>query len=131
MTVQNDTRLRRWAISLAAGLFLTIWLVGMTGSLAASACIKERKNAERKLRYCSISLSLWISPGDRNERSSIFLERAVALMKLGRMNEAKNDLRRAMQDAKGADDGSEEDIFTRLQLEGAQRLDFERWIESD
>lgn len=131
MTVQNDTRLRRWAISLAVGLFLTIWLVGMTGGLAASACIKERKNAEKKLRYCSISLSLWISPGDRNERSSIFLERAVALMKLGRMNEAKNDLRRAMQDAKGADDGSEEDIFTRLQLEGAQRLDFERWIESD
>ncbi|WP_126623144.1 hypothetical protein [Oceaniglobus ichthyenteri] len=103
----------------------------MTGSLAASACIKERKNAEKKLRYCSISLSLWISPGDRNERTRIFLERAVALMKLGRMNEAKNDLRRAMQDAKGADDGSEEDIFTRLQLEGAQRLDFVRWIEGD
>ncbi len=131
MTVQYDTRLRRWAISLAAGLFLIIWLVGMTGSLAASACIKERKNAEKKLRYCSISLSLWISPGDRNERTRIFLERAVALMKLGRMNEAKNDLRRAMQDAKGADDGSEEDIFTRLQLEGAQRLDFVRWIEGD
>lgn len=131
MTVQNDTRLRRWAISLAVGLFLVIWLVGMTGSLAASACIKERKNAEKKLRYCSISLSLWISPGDRNERSSIFLERAVALMKLERMNEAKNDLRRAMQDAKGANDGSEEDIFARLQLEGAQRLDFERWIEGD
>lgn len=131
MTVQNDTRLRRWAISLTVGLFLVIWLVGMTGSLAASACIKERKNAEKKLRYCSISLSLWVSPGDRNERSSIFLERAVALMKLGRMNEAKNDLRRAWQDAKGAHDGSEEDIFARLQLGGAQRLDFERWIEGD
>lgn len=47
------------------------------------------------------------------------------------MNEAKNALRRAMQDAKGADDGSEEDIFTRLQLEGAQRSDFVRWIEDD
>ena len=52
-------------------------------------------------------------------------------MKLGRMNEAKHDLHRAMQDAKWADDGFEEDIFKRLQLEGAQRLDFVRWIEDD
>lgn len=131
MMVRNDTRLRRWAVSLAAGLFLIIWLVGMTGSLAASACIKERKNAEKKLRYCSISLTLLIFPGDQNERSGIFLERAVALMKLGRMDEAKNDLRRAMQDAKEAEDGSEEGIFRRLQLEGAKRLDFVRWIEND
>ena len=131
MTVQNDPRLRRWAISLVVLLFLVIWFVGMAGSLAASACIKGRNNAETKLRYCSICLSLWISPGDRNERSRIFLERAVALMKLDRIDEAKNDLRRAMLDAKGANDGSEENIFIRLQLEGAQRLDFERWIEDD
>lgn len=128
MMAQSDTRHRRWAISLAVGIFLIIWLVGITGSLAASACIKERADADKKLRYCSISLSLWISPGDRNERSGIYLERAVALMKLDRMNEAKNDLRRAMQDAK---DGSKERIFTRLQLDSAQRLDFERWIKDD
>ncbi|MGR3621054.1 hypothetical protein [Pseudophaeobacter sp.] len=107
---------------------MIIWLVGITGSLAGSACIKERADADKKLRYCSINLSLWISPGDRNERSGIYLERAVTLMKLERMNEAKNDLRRAMQDAK---DGSEERIITRLQLDSAQRLDFERWIKDD
>jgi hypothetical protein len=60
---------------IGCGAVFIIWLVGMTGSLAASACIKERKNAEKKLRYCSISLSLWISPGDRNERTRISLER--------------------------------------------------------
>ncbi|WP_162930159.1 hypothetical protein [Pseudophaeobacter sp. EL27] len=49
-------------------------------------------------------------------------------MKLDRMNEAKQDLRRAMQDAK---DGSKERTFTRLQLGSVQRLSFERWIKVD
>ena len=47
------------------------------------------------------------------------------------MSEAKNDLRRAIQDARRAKDGSEEDILRRLQLEGAQLSDLERWIERD
>lgn len=93
-------RLKRWLSAILISLFLLFWISGFTAGLMAAACKKDRHEAEKKVRYCSISLAAgaWadVLPLERARRSMIRLERAIALAQTRRTDEARVDFKRAI-----------------------------------
>jgi hypothetical protein len=93
-------RLKRGLPTILVSLFLLILLSGFTAGLMAAACKKDRHEAEKKVRYCSISLAAgaWadLLPLERARRSMIRLERAIALAQVERTDEARVDFKRAI-----------------------------------
>lgn len=100
----NKSRAKQVAVAIAVTLFLMAWLSGMTAGLTASACRSDRYEKAQKLRFCSISrvAGAWmdIMPLERAKRSIIVLERGLAMVQLGKMDKARDDFEKALQDAR-------------------------------
>ena len=124
-------RLKIWVISVFAVTFATFWLSGMTAGLMAGACRREIYEGEKKLRFCNISLAAvaWsdVFRIERAKRSIIHLERGIALVQIGRDDDARDAFRTAILDARAARGPWEQDLRTRMIRLGDMRA-LEVWV---
>ncbi|SLN11585.1 hypothetical protein ROA7450_00100 [Roseovarius albus] len=66
-------------------------------SLSSSACSKEMRDFERKLRFCNFTLNFkGGSYGKRRTLSRPYFHRAIALSELEQQDAAKEDMRQAL-----------------------------------
>ncbi|WP_347310911.1 hypothetical protein [Defluviimonas sp. SAOS-178_SWC] len=100
--------------------FVFLFVAGLTTGLSASACRKQTYHGEKKLRFCSISLSVGsFLPHDAAKRSIIYVERGIALSELGHAEEAVSDFRRALDDVASSRASYRQRIVERLEAEEA------------
>lgn len=57
----QKTKFKTWATAVFVCAFLFVWLSGMTAGLMAGACLKDRYEGAKKLRFCNISLAAMVT----------------------------------------------------------------------
>ena len=98
-----EERLKWWAITALFVIFNALLCVWNTAGLTARACRDGDEPAEKRLRNCSISMTVgaWthISKTERVKGAIVDLERGIALFDLGRLDEAKDAFALARRNA--------------------------------
>ncbi len=104
--------------ALVYSAFTFLFVAELTTGLSASACRNYFYHGERKLRFCTISLTVGsILPHDAAKRSIIYVERGIALSELGRTEDAISDFRHALDDVAPARVSYRQRIVRRLEDE--------------
>ncbi|MCI2395625.1 hypothetical protein [Aliiroseovarius sediminis] len=126
-TETKQSRFKTWAYAIFISTFLCVWLSGMTAGLMAGACLNDRYEGAKKLRFCSISLTAgaWMKlfPIERAKQAIIQLERGIALSQVGQVDEAVEAFDRALRDARAKPGSWEPRLLQRMvQLEDRRTL---------
>ena len=114
------------ASKIAIGVFVFLWLSFMIAAWNARECRSSDHSPEDKLRFCDRSLeySAWMgfTPQDRAKGSIIHLEKGIALLALGRENDAIVSFLEAFDDA-GAKSGPwRRNLMDRIEKEADAEL---------
>ena len=82
------------------GAVVVIWMSGMTAGFTAAACRKDSIEPEKRAVYCSISLAAGVFfdviPIDHRGRSLVQLNRGIAYLQAGRVEDARADFDQAI-----------------------------------
>jgi hypothetical protein len=142
---QNRISVPKWVSIVLVTLFVAIWGSLMTAGMSFRGCTERPLTDLKKSAYCNTSIMagafLDLFPLERAKRSPLFLERGIMRAVSGDLEAAKEDFRKALLDAAGAQQNAEikfprdlalpriAHLFTTMEAEPSYSAATTTWLE--